>query len=109
MSYILEALADSEQARRELAAVPRYSLLPVVSEEPRRQRVWPYVLAGALLANAAVLQLWLRATPPGGVASIDQIRAAPVPQDAAAAPVASLPTPAAAAEPRAAPLAGSRK
>ena len=117
MSYILEALADSEQARREIAAVPRYSLLPAVGEEPRRQRVWPYVLAGALLANALVLQLWLRAAPPGGVASIGHPRAAPVPQDAATAPVlavaAPLPqaaqTPAAAAEPRVTPSAGSRK
>lgn len=70
MSYILEALADSEQARQQLAAVPKYSLLPVVGEEPPPQRRWPYVLAGALLVNAAVLQFWLRPTLPDDVASI---------------------------------------
>ena len=71
MSYILEALADSEQARLQIAAAPRYSLLPVVGEEKPRARVWPYALAGALLVNAAVLQLWLRPAAPGGVVSIN--------------------------------------
>lgn len=70
MSYILEALADSEQARLQIAATPRYSLLPTVGEERPRSRVWPYLLAGALAANAAALQLWLRpATLAGGVAT----------------------------------------
>jgi len=70
MSYILEALADSEQARLQIAAAPRYSLLPAVGEELPRARVWPYVLAGALLVNAAVLLLWLRPAAPGGAQSI---------------------------------------
>jgi general secretion pathway protein B len=70
MSYILEALADSEQARLQIAAAPRYSLLPAVGEEMPRTRVWPYALAGALLVNAAVLQLWLRPAAPESVASI---------------------------------------
>ena len=70
MSYILEALADSEQAREQIAAAPKYSLLPVVGEKLPRQRRWPYALAGALLVNAAVLQVWLRPALPGGAASI---------------------------------------
>jgi len=70
MSYILEALADSEQARQRLAAAPRYSLLPAVGEAMPRPRVWPYALAGALLVNAAVLQLWPRPASTGSVASI---------------------------------------
>lgn len=69
MSYILEALADSEKARLQIAAAPSYSLLPAVGEETPRSRVWPYLLAGALLANAAVLQLWLRPAAPGGEAA----------------------------------------
>ena len=90
MSYILEALADSEQTRQQNAAVPRYSLLPVVGEDPRRQRIWPYALAGALLANAVVLQVWLRPTLPGGALSTASTPA-PVPlavADARATPLA---------------------
>jgi general secretion pathway protein B len=70
MSYILEALADSEQARQQIAAAPKYSLLPVVGQELPRQRRWPYALAGALLVNAAVLQVWLHPALPGGATSI---------------------------------------
>lgn len=77
MSYILEALADSEQARQQITAAPKYSLLPVAGEEMPRQRRWPYVLAGAVLLNAAVLQVWLRPALPGGLASI---KVATVPQ-----------------------------
>lgn len=77
MSYILEALADSEQARQQIVAVPKYSLLPVVGEELPQRRRWPYALAGALLVNAAVLQVWLHPSLPGGAASI---KALTVPQ-----------------------------
>jgi general secretion pathway protein B len=98
MSYILEALADSEQARQQIAAAPKYSLLPVVGEELPQHRRWPYALAGALLVNAAVLQVWLHPALPGGVASI---KLATVPQVAQ--------TPAAAPEPGIARLAGSEK
>jgi hypothetical protein len=70
MSYILDALADSEQARQQIAATPKYSLLPVMGEELPRPRRWPYALAGALLVNAAVLQVWLHPAFPGGAASI---------------------------------------
>jgi general secretion pathway protein B len=68
MSYILEALADSEHARLQVAGAPKYSLLPAVGEKLPHHRRWPYALAGALLVNAVVLQVWLRPAPPGGVA-----------------------------------------
>jgi general secretion pathway protein B len=77
MSYILEALADSEQARQQLTAAPKYSLLSVVGEDLPPRRRWPYALAGALLVNAAVLQVWLHPVLPGGAASI---KVATVPQ-----------------------------
>lgn len=100
MSYILEALADSEQARQQIAAVPRYSLLPVMGEEMPQQRRWPYALAGALLVNAAVLQIWLRPALPGGVASITvptvpQVAQAPAAPDLGNAPLARTQKPAA--------------
>lgn len=89
MSYILEALADSEQARQQIAATPRYSLLPVVGEELRQQRRWPYVLAGALLLNAAVLQIWLRPAPADAVASIEGRNVPQVQVQVAKTPVAA--------------------
>lgn len=64
MSYILEALKKSEQARRQNTAARQYSLLPVIGEEMAAQRRWPYALAAALLVNAAVFYLWLRPALP---------------------------------------------
>lgn len=110
MSYILEALANSEKARLQIAAVPRYSLLPAVGEETPRARVWPYLLAGALVANAAVLQLWLRPAAPGGGAAahaaelaprevrlplspapqVHELRAVPAPANPATAPAGTV-------------------
>jgi general secretion pathway protein B len=88
MSYILEALADSEQARREIAVLPKYSLLPAVGEDQSRLRHWPYVLAAALLVNAAVVPLWLRSNSHDGLEPLNvpaMPQAAPV-QMAAPAP-----------------------
>jgi len=87
MSYILEALADSEQARQQIAAAPKFSLLPVAGEELPRQRRWPYALAGALLVNAAVLQVWLHPALLGEAASIK----VPTVSQVAETPVAPAP------------------
>lgn len=92
MSYILEALADSEHARRRFATTPRYSLLPVMGEDQPRQRRWPYMLAGALLLNAALLQVWLRPAAPGNAAPIEMPAPAPLAVAASApAPEIALP------------------
>jgi general secretion pathway protein B len=101
MSYILEALADSEQARQQVAVAPRHSLLQAVGEDLPRQRVWPYALAGAVLLNVAVLSLWQRQAPP-------EI-AAPVKARPQAAPAVPPVAATAAPEPRVAPLAESVK
>lgn len=77
MSYILEALKKSEQARRQNTAARQYSLLPVIDEEMAAQRRWPYALAAALLVNAAVFFLWLRPTPPNHALAV---KAPPVAQ-----------------------------
>jgi general secretion pathway protein B len=90
MSYILEALADSEQARQQIAATPKYSLLSVVGEELPRHRRWPYALAGALLVNAAVLQVWLHPVLPGGLASIKVATMPQVAETPAAAPAPGI-------------------
>jgi len=101
MSYILDALADSEQARQQMAAVPKYSLLPVVGEEQPHQRRWPYVLAAALLVNVAVLQVWLRPALSGGTASnkLSTVReAAQLPAAEAQQPASAAQLPAAATQ-----------
>lgn len=100
MSYILEALASSEQARQQIVAAPKYSLLPVMGEEAPQPRRWPYALAGALLLNAVVLQLWLRPAPAGGVASTNPpsmplLAQTPAASAAAIAPLVRSATPAA--------------
>lgn len=114
MSYILEALADSEQARRQFAATPTYSLLPVVGENTQQRRVWPYALAGTVLVNLALLQLWLRPAPPGSIAThlqptppaLAQIPAT-VPPPAVVSPPQAAATAAAAATPHSVPVATS--
>jgi general secretion pathway protein B len=63
MSYILEALASSEQARQQVPAAPKYSLLPVVGEQAARRRFWPYAVAGVLVVNASVLYFLARPAP----------------------------------------------
>ncbi len=81
MSYILEALTNSERARQQIAAGPRFSLLPVVGEELPHPRRWLYALAVTLLLNVAVLQVWMRPNLHSDVASI---KASAVPQVAEA-------------------------
>ena len=60
MSYILEALASSEQARQQVPAAPKYSLLPVVGEHARKRRLWPYAVAAVLIVNASALYFLAR-------------------------------------------------
>jgi general secretion pathway protein B len=94
VSYILDALADSEQARQQLTAAPMYSLLPAVGEDAPRQRFWPYAVALGLTLNAAAALFWLRPAPAGDVAS-GKVSAAPrTVQLAAAAPEVRVAAPA---------------
>jgi general secretion pathway protein B len=98
MSYILEALADSEKARQQITAAPKYSLLSVVGEDLPQRRRWPYALAGALLVNAAVLQVWLHPVLPGGaapVATVPQMAETPAAPGPGTAPLARSENPAA--------------
>lgn len=62
MSYILDALKKAER-ERQLARVPTLETVHVPGPSPRRQ-LWPWVVAGALLANVAILIVLLRPSPP---------------------------------------------
>lgn len=88
MSYILEALKKSEQerARGETPGVDTQHDLAPLQSPARERRGWlPWVLGGALLANALVLGLWLLrpATTPDEPAPVVR---------APSAPAASAPT-----------------
>lgn len=89
MSYILEALTRSEQARQQAVAAPKYSLLPAIGPEQAQQRRWPYALAGALVVNAAVMYLWLRPTLPARV-PVMEVPAVTRAMEAPVAPVAPV-------------------
>jgi general secretion pathway protein B len=58
MSYILEALKKVEQKQQREGA-PRLLTIPTeVGEERKKRRVLPYIIAAALLLNAAVMTAW---------------------------------------------------
>lgn len=64
MSYILDALKKSEQARLNVDT-PLRQLLLRGEETPREsRRVWPYIAGAALLLNVAALYVWWQ-MPPG--------------------------------------------
>jgi general secretion pathway protein B len=91
MSYILDALTESERTRQERAAAPKYSLLPIVEGKTPRRPVWPYVLAAGLLINAAVFYFRLQPgpatdTPVAGAAIAPAAPSAPKVKEVAAAP-----------------------
>lgn len=60
MSFILDAIAKSEQERQQHDVPgPQVLALPTVSA-PQPRSLLPYVVAGALLLNAAVLAAWMQ-------------------------------------------------
>jgi len=104
MSYILDALKKSEQARQQGAGGPKYSLLPVAEGEAPQRLVWPYALAAVLLLNAAALYAWMRPAPPA-VKPVASQPAALSPPDAPAAKETTVATIPAAKEPAVIPAA----
>lgn len=60
MSYILDALKKSEAERQQGKAPGFNTVQPQLAHGVRRRRLWPMLLAAALLLNAAVLLLALR-------------------------------------------------
>ncbi len=74
MSFILEALTRSEQARQQIVAAPKFSLLPAGGAEVVERRLWPYFVTVALVVNAAALYVWLNPAPPGAVAALNSAR-----------------------------------
>ena len=60
MSFILDAIAKSEQERQQLE-VPGAQVLALPLGSPQQpRRLLPYVVAGALLLNAIVLAIWMK-------------------------------------------------
>lgn len=77
MSYILEALRKAER-ERSLGQVP--SIDHAASSQPGEpRRVWPWLLATALLVNAGVLAFWLmKETGPAGPQPLPKVPEAAV-------------------------------
>lgn len=90
MSYILDALKKSEQARLNVDTPLQQLLLRSEDTRDAPRRIWPYVVGGVLALNAAALYAWWRMTT-GDVAE-QQARAA---SEAAPAQAASTPLPSA--------------
>ncbi|MBI2960587.1 MAG: general secretion pathway protein GspB [Betaproteobacteria bacterium] len=94
MSYILEALSKSEQARQQAAAAPRYSLLPAIGQDVATHPWWLYALAGALVVNAALVYLWLRPEIPRAIPVLkaaERAEQAPLAEERAPAVAANKP------------------
>ncbi|MDH3219866.1 MAG: general secretion pathway protein GspB [Gammaproteobacteria bacterium] len=60
MSFILDAIAKSEQERQQQEVPSARNLALQVHGSQRSPLVWPYLLAGALLLNAILLTIWLQ-------------------------------------------------
>lgn len=67
MSYILDALKKSEKAHQQRQSPSALHLEEIPGAvQPKRKMHWAYVIAGALLLNAALMVWWLRPWNSGG-------------------------------------------
>ncbi|MBU0485927.1 MAG: general secretion pathway protein GspB [Proteobacteria bacterium] len=60
MSYILDALKKSDQERKQGEIPTLQTIQNQGGKSTPRKKLWPYLVAAALLINAAVLAYWLR-------------------------------------------------
>jgi len=85
MSFILDALSKSEQARLQSTAAPSYSLLPTMCEEATPPRRWPLMLAAAIALNASLLFYWRQSQEPSPTPAVlhsaMQAKVLPEPED----------------------------
>jgi len=96
MSYILDALKKSEE-ERERGAVPKLTT-NLGTDPTTKRRMWPWVIGAALMANAAVLGVFLWPSEPPPASPVETAAAGKV-----AEPVEKAEGPAAPAEQKAAP------
>lgn len=83
MSYILEALRKAERERN-LGQVPTLEGLPD-APQPRRRRLWPWMLAAALAANVVIVVLVYTFPRQDRIATVERVPLAAKP--AMAAPI----------------------
>jgi general secretion pathway protein B len=77
MSFILEALAKSEQARQQALATPGFSLIADPANEVPQRRLLPQFLFAALMVNAALLMFWTSSSwfeRPASIKSVEPLR-----------------------------------
>ena len=90
MSFILDALKKLEQ-KRQRGSVPDLMTVHIpVPQEMKKRPVWPYLILGALVLNAALLLVWLRPWIPSSTVIMPAVNpAAEVKQKALSAPKAA--------------------
>lgn len=59
MSFILDALKKLEHKQKEGSVPHVLAVQEPPPEEPKKRRVWPYIISAALLLNFIVLAVWI--------------------------------------------------
>lgn len=103
MSYILDALKKAEQARS-AGKAPDLFTLQVNEAGPARKPMWPWLLAGLLLVNAAAIFYWMQFADHGRAATVSPASptvppSVPLAKAPQPSPDARAPAPAAGDEP----------
>jgi hypothetical protein len=76
MSFILDALKKLEQ-KRQRGSVPDLMTVHIpVPQEMKKRPIWPYLIIGALILNAALLLVWLRPWIPSSTVIIPAVKPA---------------------------------
>lgn len=71
MSFILDAIAKSEQERQQLD-VPRAEVLAIPMANAQPRHLLPYFVVGALLLNAIVFTIWVQSDSPLELTAVEE-------------------------------------
>lgn len=75
MSFILDALKKLEE-KRQRGSVPDLMTVHVPApQEMKKRLIWPYLILGALILNAALLLIWLRPWKPSPSPAVNKYTA----------------------------------
>ena len=88
MSFILDAIAKSEQERQQ-QDVPQAQILGLpLGDTPRKRRLLPYFVAAALILNAVLFAIWIRSSQPERkeVLALDNVERIEMPKEQLVAP-----------------------
>lgn len=101
MSFILDAIAKSEQERQQ-QDVPQAQILALpLGDTPRKRRLLPYFIAAVLILNAVLFAIWIQPGQPDreDVLVLGKVERIEAPQEQLIAPKPAKPVEQAVAEP----------